>query len=305
MQLIHDLGKSLALIDPATGAAVWRYVYSGAPKPYFHPVCTPSGSALTNFEPHDHVWHRGMWFAIKYINNENFWEEKPPFGTQCTIGMPAVSHADQQISLYTDLEWIGPDGKTRVFYEQRQINYEPMGPDAYAIDFFNELVAQSDLTLDRTPYTTWGGYGGLILRGTRNWQRARHLFPDGSTSERPTGQRHAWCDLCGQLDGGPNRTGGFAMFDHPANPRHPSPWYGGGKDVNYTNAAFLFHEPMFLDTDQSLIFRYRVLIHDGTWAVERLQAAYEAFVAQTAIESEEADLGANAQDHPAPAQPTP
>lgn len=294
MQLIHDLGQSLALIEPNSNATVWRYVYNGWPKPFIHPLCTPAGSCLTNFEPHDHVWHRGLWFTIKYINNENFWEENRPHGTQRTVGMPAVSHLDQRISLYTDIDWIAPDGKTRVFYEQRQISYQPLTDDAFAMDFVIQLVAQSDLTLERTPFTTWGGYGGLILRGTRNWQQTRHLFPDGSTSERPTGQRHAWCDLSGKLDGGPARSGGFAIFDYPDNPRHPSPWYGGGKDVNYTNAAFLFHEPMFLDTDQSLSFRYRVLVHDGIWDTLRLQSAYESYVAQAAAEAR--DDGADEAD---------
>ena len=134
------------------------------------------------------------------------------------------------------------------------------------------------LTLDRTPFTTWGGYGGLILRGNRNWGETRLLCPDGSTSDRPAGIPALWCDLSGKLDGGPDQSGGVAIFDHPANPRHPTPWYGTTGSGHYVNAAVLFHEPMQVAAGEALRFRYRVLVHDGIWDVPRLQAAYDAYI---------------------------
>ena len=154
-----------------------------------------------------------------------------------------------------------------------------MSDDAYAIDFATTLTAQADLLLDRTPFSTWGGYGGLTFRGTRNWLKTRHLFPDGTITERPAPVVAAWSDISGKLDGGPDLAGGCAMFDHPANPRHPVNWYGGSgaNTNNYLNAAFLFHEPMPLPANQSLSLRYRVILHDGEWDAPRLQAAYDAW----------------------------
>jgi hypothetical protein len=280
--LTHAIGQSITLAAPTPDQVLWKYVYGGKPKPYFHPVCTPAGHCLTLFEPHDHLWHRGLWFTIKYINGDNFWEEVEPFGVQQTVAPPAVTHGPRgRIDLRTELAWVPPAGDAEppaVFHEERQIGYEPLEAEAYALDFATTLTAQADLVLERTPFTTWGGYGGLILRGTRNWQETRLLFPDGSTSDRPTGIPANWCDLSGKLDGGPNLTGGVAMFDHPDNPRHPSPWYGATGAGHYFNAAFLFHEPMNVARGQSLRFRYRVLVHDGIWDVPRLEAAYAAYV---------------------------
>ena len=48
----------------------------GKPKPFFHPLSTPAGHCLSIFEPHDHPWHRGLWFTIKLINGENFSPEQ-------------------------------------------------------------------------------------------------------------------------------------------------------------------------------------------------------------------------------------
>ncbi len=279
MILHHNIGRSIELADPARELPLWRYVYGGKPKPYFHPVCTPAGHCLTLFEPHDHIWHRGLWYTIKFINEENFWEEREPFGTQQTALPPSVAHAeDGRIVLDSRLAWVRPDGGAAVFHEARRISYAPLDDQSYALDFETTLTAQADLALDRTPFTTWGGYGGLILRGNRNWRETRLLFPDGSTSDRPTGNRALWCDLAGTFDGGLEQTGGVAMFDHPENPRHPSPWYGATGPGHYFNAAFLFHEPMSVAAGQSLAFRYRVLIHDQVWEVARLQAAYEAYL---------------------------
>jgi hypothetical protein len=287
MRLVHEIGRSIALHAGGSDAPVWRYVYDTAkPKPFFHPVCTPRGHVLTNFEPHDHLWHRGLWFTFKFINKENFWEERPPFGMQRTAGAPGINHEPEgAINLFSRVDWVRPDGQTVVIREQRQMTHRPLDDDAYAIDFYTTLVAQADLEIDRTPYTRWGGYGGLILRGTRNWQKTRVLLSDGTETERPTGPRAAWADLSGKLDGGPEQTGGFAIFDHPSNLRHPTPWYGGAEEFqNYVNAALLFHEPMQLASGASLSLRYRVLVHDGIWDAARLQSAWDAYAAAPAGE---------------------
>ncbi|HET6387124.1 MAG TPA: PmoA family protein [Armatimonadota bacterium] len=280
MIIRHSIGNFLELQAPAREAPLWRYNYGGKPKPYFHPLHTPAGSCLSLFEPHDHLWHRGLWFAVKFINGENFWEEYGEYGSVVPAAPPGVSHGmDGSIAWEQRLDWQRPNAKGAVFAETRVITFRPLDDESYVLDWDVRLTALADLNLDRTPFTTWGGYGGLILRGSRSWQETRLLFSDGSTSERPTGCRATWCDLSGVFDGGVERKGGLALFDHPRNVRHPSPWYGATGSGHYFNAAFLFHEPMRLSKDESLRLRYRALIHDGIWDVTRLQRAYDAYAA--------------------------
>ncbi|WP_428938530.1 PmoA family protein [Fontivita pretiosa] len=279
MILTHQLGRFVELREPSHETPLWRYVYGGKPKPFFHPLCTPAGHVLSLFEPHDHVWHRGLWFAIKFINGQNFWEERPPFGTQRTPVPPTVTHgAAGQTSVFSAIDWTSPDASSVVIREQRLFSYRPIDATSYAIDFTFILNPQLELLLDRTVFTTWGGYGGLIFRGTRNWQESRLLFSDGSTSDRPTPRIANWCDLSGKLDGGPNQTGGIAIFDHPQNVRHPTPWYGATGPGHYFNAAFLFNEPMRLAADEKLVLRYRVLVHDGILDTDALNQRYDQYV---------------------------
>lgn len=280
MLLTHSIGQQLALTDPATERALWTYGYGGKPKPYFHPLCTPAGHCISLFEPHDHVWHRGLWFAIKFINEENFWEEHEPYGTQRTLLPPAVVHGPGgRITLDSSLDWVRPDGETVVIREQRHVAYQPFGADAYALDLSFTLAMQCDALLDRTVYTTWGGYGGLVFRFTRNCLEPRILLGSEPLAEGPTGQRAPWCDLSALLDGGLRQSGGIALFDHPSNPRHPTPWYGnaGNGAYNYINAAFLFHDPLRVQAGQALHLRYRALVHDGLWDAEALRAAYDEY----------------------------
>jgi hypothetical protein len=279
MILTHDIGTSIALWPHGDAPARWCYVYSGKPKPYFHPLCTPAGQELSLFEPHDHLWHRGLWFTIKFINGENFWEEGDSHGTQRTLRPPAVIHHDNRaIEVVSDQDWLRPgQAAEAVLRERRRFVYRAIEEDAYALDFETHLTATRDLLLDRTPFTTWGGYGGLTFRGSRNWQETRLLFADGSTSDRPKGYPSAWCDLSGKIDGGRGLTGGVAMLDDPYNPRHPVPWYGATGAGHYFNAAFLFHEPMRVETGQTLHFRYRVLVHDGIWDAARLAREYDRY----------------------------
>lgn len=280
--LEHRIGRSIAL-HPAPGApALWTYIYGGKPKPFFHPVTTPNGHTVTLNEPHDHVWHRGLWFTLKYINGVNFWEERADeeYGHQITLLPPTIEHGPQgEISLSSHLAWKAPDG-TVPFQEKRLLTYCPLQADAYALDWDITLTPQLPVTIDRTPYGafgSWGGYSGLTLRGNRNWQNTRLLFSDETTTDRPLGYPANWADLSGIFDGGYQQRGGIALFDHPENLRHPSPWYGSTGAGHYFNAALVFHESLELETDEILQLRYRALIHDGIWDTEQLNAAYQAY----------------------------
>src|ERR1019366_3254106 len=72
----------IELGDPAAPPSVVYQFNPSLPKPCIHPFFTPRGHQLSGFEMSDHVWHRGLWFTIKFINGSNFWEERPPFGIQ-------------------------------------------------------------------------------------------------------------------------------------------------------------------------------------------------------------------------------
>jgi hypothetical protein len=174
-------------------------------------------------------------------------------------------------TLRTAADWLPPGRDAPVLEETRALAFRPWDERAYLLDVTVRLRAARGLVLERTPFTTWGGYGGLTMRGTPEWTAGRITLADGSSPGRPAGQRARWADLVVRFDDG--RWAGVALLDHPGNPRHPTPWYGGTDPYGYLNAALLFHEPLTLAAEE-LALDYRVIVRDGLLDVEVIESAH-------------------------------
>ena len=160
------------------GAGGWTYVWDHRRKPHVHPVATPSGHVLTRVEPPDHPWQRGIWFVVKFVDGDNFWEEGDPkgWGVQRHTGPPEVTPT----GVRGDLAWVRPDRATVAIHEHRRLDHVVLDDDhAYAIDWDVTLTAPVDALLDRSPYMgVWGGYSGLAFRGRDGWRDTRLLLDD-------------------------------------------------------------------------------------------------------------------------------
>ena len=275
----QQFGNQVA-VSGAAGQMTYRH--GGLPKACLHPLTTPAGHRLSGFQMSDHLWHRGLWFAIKFINGTNFWEEHEPFGVQIHTCEPVVELlSETSARVNAQVDWTSAATGV-VFKESRTISQHQIAADTAAVDWSCTLHAMADLTLDRTPYTTWGGYGGLILRTTREFHKAQLLLPNGEQAQGLAGQTADWVVMNGLMDNGPNVKTAFAFIDHPANPRSPSAWYAKtGPEVNFINAAFLFAEPMEVTKGSTLTFNYSVLLKDGHWTTDEFKPLADAFRATT------------------------
>jgi hypothetical protein len=262
------------------GSGAWTYEFGDVPKPFFHPVRTPAGLELSRDAPPTHPWHHGLWFAIKFVNGDNFWEELPPFGTARHTAPPLADGA----SISGELRWIRPDGEV-VVDERRRLEHVDLDAQAYAIDFHLELTPRVDVELDRTPYTTWGGYSGLAFRGTPALGATRFLVDGNAEQASVTGTRGRWLDLSGRF--GDGAAAGIALLDRPGNPDYPVSWYGhtdgavygDTEHANFANAAFLWDGPRPVPAGQTLRFDYRAVVHDGMWAAADVDGAYDEWIA--------------------------
>ena len=248
----------------------WTYNADHRKRPNVHPLRSPRGHVLTRDAPEDHPWHHGLWFTIKLVNDENFWEEYDAYGVLRHVA-PTTVH------------WIRPDRSTVVIVDERTVEHVDLGvPGAYAIDWAVTLTPQVDVVLDRTEFTTWGGYGGLSIRGRGDWTDTSITLADGSTHDRVLGVPSPWCDLTGTVEGD---VAGVLILDHPSNPRAPVPWYGSTRSStygdegwsNFVNAAFLWDSALSVGAEEALAFRYRVVVHDDVWSASRCGEEWERF----------------------------
>lgn len=273
-----------------TVADRWTYGFGHRRHPCIHPLRTPAGTTLTVDAPDDHPWHHGLWFAVKFVDGENFWEEMDPYGVQRHRDDPPVvveQDASGQIVVSGWLDWVAPDRTTVVLREWRVLTHVPLDTASYAIDVVEELHASADVVLDRTPWNgLWGGYGGLTLRGRPEWVDTRLLLPDGESHDRLLGVPATGVDLTGTVDGA---SVGIAILDHPDNAASPVPWYASTRAATYGDegwsnfvcAAFLWEGPVDVRAGDVLRRLHRVVVHDGAWTGDDLRDAITAYTRAT------------------------
>jgi hypothetical protein len=265
-------------------ADCWTYKWGARRRPFIHPLATPAGRVLTVDAPPDHPWHHALWFAIKYVNGDNFWEEIAPYGVVRHRDDPPVlaAESDHAVSVSGFLDWVAPDRTSVVLRERRTLVHRSLGAASYAIDVEVELQALTDVALDRTPFNgEWGGYGGLTFRGRPDLVDTELQLAGHAPTDRVLGERAPWLHLSGHLDGAEV---GMAILDAPTNPVHPVPWYAstraatyGDGWANFANAAFLWDEARSLGRGESLRIEHRVLVHDDHWDAARVEAAWETY----------------------------
>jgi hypothetical protein len=284
----RDEGSSLALVGP--GGPLWQF--HSAPDldhVYFHPLRTVDGRLLTWDRPPDHIWHHGLWFSWKYINKVNYWEVDAktghPAGRTSWSNVRVTPEKSLEARIDVDLDYRPVGATSPVLVERRTIEVSP--PDAegvYAIDWTCAFKAVAAALLDRTPLpgqpggAVSGGYAGLSLRLGEGLSERQVMTSEGPvttwTDDRYRG-RHIGLDYSGLVNGEP---AGIAVVDHPANPRSPSPWYViNSRGFSWFTPALLCYEPLALAAGDTMVLRYRVLVHPGRWDAERLKTEAARF----------------------------
>jgi type 1 glutamine amidotransferase/HEAT repeat protein len=276
---------NLALLKD--GRVLWQHQHDRQQgKPFFHPIALPDGTELTALRPADHPWHRALWFSWKFIDGLNYWEEDAKTGQSegQTEVLAVQSTADQDGSARLELQMgYHPPQGALVLKETRLISLT--APDAqggFRMDWTSTFEATTkDVKLERTPIPDqpggvgYGGYAGWSLRLSAATKAWAFRNSGGAVGEREThGKAARWLDFCGKTSGG--AAAGVAVFDHPSNLRHPTPWYVS-QGMPYFSPALLFNESYTLTKDKPLTLRYRFLLHMGLLSKEALEKEWESY----------------------------
>ncbi len=286
----HEPGQLLALHGPQ--GIIWRLNFAkDQAKVFFDPLGTVDGRTLTWNAPPDHAWHYGLWFSWKTINGVNYWELDKTGEPEGITELQSVktTHDDQDGANVVLTFRYHPANETKsVMNETVTLKIEPPRADgSYRIDWRQRSTAQVDVELNRTPPPGrpgglgHGGYGGLSYRGARDLAEVVITDSQGRTDMEVHRQTARWLDASGTVDGEP---AGVTIFDHPANPRHPTPWFIVQSQLNhgpfwYTNPALLCWEPMHLAAGETLELRYRILVHEGLVDQTKMDTEWKQFAA--------------------------
>jgi hypothetical protein len=281
-------GKSLALV--CGDRVLWQFCYDAEqPKPYFHPVALPDGRVLTWNSPPDHRWHHGLWFSWKFIGGVNYWEPDAsgkPSGQTKWQNVEIRTHENGTARIAMDLTY-SPGEEKVLMTERRVVEVSAPNDDGtYTFDWVCQFAAGDErVVLDRTPLPdepdgkAFGGYAGLSVRFAKELVEREAATPEGpvefNAESRYRGKSLAM-DYNGLIDGKPC---GIAILDHPKNLNSPTPWYAiRSKPMSYYSPAVICYGPHTLEPGESFTLRYRVLVHSGRWAADRLAAESKQFV---------------------------
>ncbi len=257
-----------------------EYVFRGYSRPIVYPIIGPHGIGMTRNWPmrddvpgesHDHVHQKAMFLAFGSAGGVNFFGEAPGSGKIVHRELLKVESDSERGVIRTTNDWVASDGKV-ICSDTRTLSFQAV-PGGRAIDWKVTLRASHgdvkfaddkhgimairthpNLRLDNAPAA------GVT---TANGQAVNS---EGVSGAAVFGKRARWIDYWGKID---DKTVGIAIFDHPANPNHPTWWMARG--YGYVAAdPFGGHaiggEPpgtgdMTIPAGESVTLRYRFVFH--------------------------------------------
>jgi hypothetical protein len=276
------------------------YIGPETNKPYLHPLRAASGKIVTRGYPmenipgetRDHPHHRGLWFSHGDVNGFDFWGNEArggKFGRIVATKVNGLQSGKSSGSIDAAFEWRDPSGKPLLSEERRMVF--SAGRRTRTIDFDITLTALEKVTFGDTKEGTFAVRLASALEEPRPGapaqpERTGHMVDsEGRQGESQIwGKRANWVDYYGVVDGEPL---GIAIFDNPANPRHPTWWHARGYGLFAAN-IFGLHDfehdkskngSLTLEPGQTLRFQYRVFIHPGDVHTARIAEHYQEYAA--------------------------
>jgi hypothetical protein len=252
-----------------------------SPKPCFAPIYTPDGGLVTEYRPHDHAWHTGLYFGWVHVNQANLWggpwyipetrkyeSVEHSHGVQRHDSFSRLEADGNGVAADEELTWLDADDRPMAT-ESRQWHVRLQdAPRAYVWEVCTCIEpAEERLTLGASRAAR---YSGFELRLGPPFSAAEHWCSEGRLGhEAIMGQQARWVAANGAAGGT------VIMMDHPQNPRHPVTWF---TRANLLGAGLLMEGDLELARGQSLCLRYALHVSAEAYTREQVEQAYGIFV---------------------------
>lgn len=290
----HRYGERVTV--EAAGVELLSYVYKPDPdayeslKPYAHPLRTLAGNQVSAYRPADHRWHKGLQMTSSHLSGQNFWggdtyvpgdwyQVLPDrIGSMRHDGFEEFRVEAGKLILGEKLTWVENGGEEWAS-ERRDLVVHSVEPDegAWAIDWSITLTNLRDEPLEFGSPTTEGremaGYTGLHWRGPRDFSGGEVFGPGDLGGEEMMGKQSPWLAFVGEHDEVDAKS--TLLFAHaPENDGaiHESHWFVRVRDTPMVAPSWAFFEKFVLPPGEGFHYRYRVVIADGGWDRDRVEA---------------------------------
>lgn len=247
-------------------------------RPFVYPIVGPSGRPLTRMghprDPIGHSHHNSFWVAHHDVNGDSFWEDRGP-ARIAPRRILRYDDADDAAALLAENAWIGRDDRVHLI-ERRGLTLRPLpdGESLLILDLQLE-AAGAPATLGKTPF----GLVGVRMAKTIGVKDGGGTIrnSEGNVDEQgPNGVfwKHArWVDYSGPI--APGVAEGLTLFDHPANPNHPSVFHV--RVDGWMGSSLTFDAPRTIEPGRPLRLRYALYAHKGVPKAGTIDAVWDEF----------------------------
>ncbi|MCF6313602.1 MAG: PmoA family protein [Verrucomicrobiales bacterium] len=285
----------------------WRFAYQGklvtsyhvksVLRPYFYPLIGPTGKGVTRKFPMkegianestDHPHHRGLWFGLGKVNGIDFWHEKEGAGKIVFTGLKGIQIKNQSVTLKTGDDWIDPSSGLKIMEDRREFTLHKDPAGNLSIDATITLMATTgDVKIEDDKEGAFAIRTTPSLRLKGPVAKGHILTSEGLKDADAWGKRAKWVDYYG-----PDSTGsiyGIAIFDHPTSFRHPTWWHARDYGLFTANPFGQGHFEKGADphagdhtikNGESLVLKYRILLHHGTPQEAKVSESYANWITQ-------------------------
>ena len=271
-------------------------------KPVLYPLRAANGTVVTRGfplnpqpgDPTDHPHHLGLWFNFENVNGLDFWnnsyaiapEKKSAYGWVKTDRILATTSGPVGVLAY-HANWTNQQNEA-LLEETTRLEFSGTAR-ARTIDRVTTLTAAREVTFTdakdgllglrlahalQTPtnqdqkFTDSKGIVTVVKAGTDQVANGTFLTSAGKRGNDAWSTRGVWCKAYGKMGAD---SVSVTIIDHPKNPNYPTFWHARGYGLFAANPL---GEKIFtsgksaknlqLKKGESVTFRYRVLIDDGS-----------------------------------------
>lgn len=261
------------------GVELTRYHFGPSlRRPFLYPVNGPSGRSLTRMghphAPFSHSHHNSVWVSHNDVNGDVFWGDTGP-GRIVHQWIVRYTDGDETASLVAVNHWLGRENRLHLV-ERRGVTVVTLPGDEWLLVLDLHLEAPgSPATLGKTPFGLAAVRVAKTLGVHDGGGRIRNS--EGNVNESgPNGcfwKRARWVDYSGPIL--PRVIEGVTLFDHPANPNHPSVFHV--RDDGWMGASLTFDAPRSILPDRPLRLRYGLYVHRGAPESAEIERRWSAF----------------------------
>jgi hypothetical protein len=287
-------------------------------KPVLFPLRTASGTVITRgypLEPRpgertDHPHHVGYWLNYENVNGVDFWNNSTALPAEQQAKMGRIVHrrivktssGAGQGELEVEMDWMMP-GNVTILHETADFIFRA-SPGMRVVDRISTLTALDTPVVfkdakdgmiglrvrreleqpstDAVTYTDASGRPTTVKAMDTNGVTGLYRSSEGRTGDAVWGTRGRWTMLTGTVK---QEDITLVMLDHPENVGFPTYWHARGYGLFAANplgeAIFSNGKEKLnftIQPQQSVTFRYRLVILDGKATPDQVEGFYHDFV---------------------------